>query len=188
MGMAIANTERWTIERFRALPDDRNRYEIIDGELFVTPSPSFPHQDAIGILFSRLHSYAVASRVAHVLAAPADVEYDEHTVVEPDILAMPLREGRKPRSWQEAGRLLLAVEVLSPSTARADRTVKRKLYQRQGVPQYWIVDLDARLVELWRPGDDRPEIVTQRLEWQPDPEHPPLAIDLARFFSEIAED
>lgn len=188
MGMAIATTERWTIERLRALPDDRNRYEIVDGELFVTPSPSFPHQDAVASLFLQLRSYAVAHRVAHVLTAPADVEYDEHTVVEPDILAMPLREGRKPRSWQEAGRLLLAVEVLSPRTARADRTVKRQLYQRQGVPQYWIVDLDARIVERWRPGDERPEIVTQRLEWQPDPAHPPLVIGLVHFFAEIAGD
>ena len=62
---------------------------------------------------------------------------------------------------------LLAVEVLSPSTARADRTVKRRLYQRAGVPEYWIVDLEARLVERWRPADERPEVLTDTLTWRP---------------------
>ena len=82
-------------------------------------------------------------------------------------------------------RLLLAVEVLSPSTARADRDVKRRLYQAQGVPEYWIVDLDARLVERWRPDDEPPEIITDRIEWQVDPALPALMIELPALFREI---
>jgi Uma2 family endonuclease len=95
--------------------------------------------------------------------------------------------GRRPRRWSDITRLLLAVEVLSPSTARADRTVKRRLFQRVGVPEYWIVDVEARLVERWRPGDARPEIVTDALAWQPEPAHAPLVIDLPTLFAAILD-
>ncbi len=64
-------------------------------------------------------------------------------------------------------KLLLAVEILSPSSQRADRTVKRRLFQRERVPEYWIVDIDARLVSRWRPDDTRPEEIDGRLEWAP---------------------
>ena len=80
------------------------------------------------------------------------------------------------------------MEVLSPSTARADRQVKRRRYQRHGVPEYWIVDLDARLVERWRPADERPEILAERLEWRAVPEAPPLEIDLGEYFSEVLDE
>jgi len=75
--------------------------------------------------------------------------------------------------------------VLSPTTARGDRSVKRRLYQRVGVPEYWIVDLEAQLVERWRPADERPEVLTESLGWQPDPAVAPHVIDLAGFFSKI---
>jgi Uma2 family endonuclease len=81
--------------------------------------------------------------------------------------------------------LLLAVEVLSPSTGRADRQAKRRLYQRQRVPEYWIVDVDARLIERWRPADERPEILTERLAWHPDAAHPPLEIDVPAYFADV---
>jgi Uma2 family endonuclease len=77
------------------------------------------------------------------------------------------------------------IEVLSPTTARADRHVKRRLYQRERVPEYWIVDVDARLVERWRPEDQRPEILAEQLAWQPEPSQPPLVIDLAGYFREV---
>ena len=80
------------------------------------------------------------------------------------------------------------MEVVSPSTARADRTVKRLLFQRAGVPEYWIVDLDARLVERWRPGDDRPEVLTELLRWHPDPAAAPLEIDMPQFFATVNGD
>jgi Uma2 family endonuclease len=181
-----APTARWTIEMVRAMPNDGNRYEVIDGVLWVTPAPSFTHQRAVLGLAVRLHAYLREHPIAAPIIAPADVEFQEpHTMVEPDVFAVPLIEGRLPRNFLEAGRLLLAVEVLSPSSARADRDVKRRLYQRQGVPEYWIVDLDARLIERWRPADERPEILTDQIEWQPDPTHPPLAMELPAFFAEV---
>jgi len=100
----------------------------------------------------------------------------------------PLVEGRRPRSWQEIRTLLLAVEVVSPSSARADRTVKRRLYQRTGVAEYWIVDLDARLVERWRPGDERPELLAETLVWGPEGSTEPLTLDLPRLFAVILDD
>jgi Uma2 family endonuclease len=96
-------------------------------------------------------------------------------------------EGRRPRAWTQIRTLILAVEVLSPATARADRQVKRRRYQRHGVAEYWIVDLDARLVERWRPADERPEILAERLEWCPSLGAPALDLDLPRLFGEIVD-
>ena len=175
----------WTIEDLADTPDDGNRYEILDGELLVTPAPSWDHQEAVALLYLRFAAYLAVHAVAHVKLSPADVVFARDTVVEPDLFLVPLASGRKPRTWEEAGRLLLAVEVLSPSSARADRVSKRKRYQREGVPEYWIVDVDARVVERWRPGDERPEILTDRLIWQADEVHPALAIDLPAYFADV---
>jgi Uma2 family endonuclease len=124
--------KRWTRDEVLALPDDGNRYELVDGELLVSPSPRPIHQLAVS-----------------------------------------------------AGIPLLVVEVLSPSTARFDRVTKRRRFQRSRVPTYWIVDIDARLVEVWTPDDRSPVIAEETLHWQPDPGVPPLAIDLPGCFREI---
>jgi Uma2 family endonuclease len=68
---------------------------------------------------------------------------------------------------------------------RAGRQAKRRLYQRESVAEYWIVDMDARLVERWRPGDERPKVLAERLDWQPEPTLPPLVIDLAAYFADV---
>ena len=189
MGMAHliakAGSTGWTAEMLDELPDDGNRYEIIDGELFVTPSPTWRHGDAVMDLYRRLDPFVRANALGHVKVAPQDVVYSRCTVVEPDLFVVPLVEGRKPRTWVEAGRLLLAVEVLSPGSQRADRWAKRVLYQRENVPEYWIVDVDARLIERWRPGDERPEMLVAQLEWCPDPAKPPLGLDLESYFAEV---
>ena len=210
--MGMVATREWTVAEVLALPYDGRRYELIDGGLYisgtlvtgdeipgpselVTPSPSWVHQRAVLGLAKRLDVYLRERRSGTVLIAPADVELAEGSVVEPDVFVVPLVAGRAPRTWQEAGRLLLAVEVLSPGTARVDRVTKRRLYQRHGVPEYWIVHVDARIVERWRPGDDRPEMLEERLEWRPDttsqgrddPSTPALVIELGPFFAEIAD-
>ncbi|HEY7877937.1 MAG TPA: Uma2 family endonuclease [Gemmatimonadaceae bacterium] len=170
-------TKRWTVEEVRSLPDDGQRYEVVDGELLVTPTQTWRHQDAAKQLFVCLHSYLDAHQVGDVWFAPADVEYGSATMVEPDLFVVPLVGGRRARRWEDVGRLLVAVEILSPSSARADRTVKRRLYQREGVPEYWIVDVDARLIERWRPEDERPEILADRLTWAPDGAAVPFTVD-----------
>lgn len=187
MAMATSVTH-WTADMVRALPDDGNRYEVVDGALLVTPGPSWQHQRGVIELFLRLREYVATNAIGYVMIAPADVELGPDRMVQPDLFVVPLVDGRPPHSWEEAGRLLLAVEILSPATARADRIVKRRLYQREGVPEYWIVDVDARLIERWRPEYDRPEILTDRLEWRPDPSQPAtptLELDLPAYFAEV---
>ncbi len=171
----------------RALPEDGNRYEVVAGELFVTPAPSFDHQQAVARLLLRLVPYVDAHGLGYALASPADIEFEEEHLVQPDIFVTPRLEGRRPERWSDIKRLLLAVEVLSPGTARADRTVKRQLFQRVGVPDYWIVDVAARVVECWRPREPRPEVLSATLAWRPSPDVPPLEIGLPQLFAEIVE-
>lgn len=178
MGMPQAAT-RWTADMVRALPDDGNRYEVIDGELFVTPAPAFRHQRAVGELQFRLRLYTMSSDIGEVLASPADISTREDRLVQPDIFVIP-KAARPVCSWPDIQHLALAVEVLSPSTARADRLVKRRLY-RELADEYWIVDLDARVVERWRAQDERPEIIADRLVWEVAGAEP-FVLDLGPFF------
>jgi Uma2 family endonuclease len=175
----------WTAEMLRDLPDDGKRYEIIDGELFVSPAPRLIHQRAIGELFVHLRAYLRANGVGYAYFAPADVEFSDSNLVEPDLLVIPPVEGQLPRKASELRRLRLAIEVLSLSTARLDRHWKRQLYQRERVPEYWIVDCDARLIERWRPHDERPEILGETITWHPEGASEPLVIDLVALFAEI---
>jgi len=185
MGMP-ETAERLTAAMVRALPDDRNRYEVIEGELFVTPAPSWPHQWVVGGLFRHLANYLHGQSWGEVVMSPADISFHEDMLVQPNLFVVPIGpDRRRPRQWADIRALLLVVEVLSPSTARADRQVKRRLYQREGVGEYWVVDPDARVVERWRPEDDRPEIVTGTLTWQPEPSAPPFELDLAEFFDDV---
>ena len=184
MGMPQA-AETWTAEQIRALPDDGLRHEVVDGEHLVSPSPRPLHQAAVAELMWWLDRYVREHRLGRLWTSPADIELDRKSLVQPDVF---VTRNRRVKSWKDAVPLRLAVEVLSPSTARADRIVKRRRFQRASV-EYWIVDLDARLVERWRPGDQRPEVATEKLEWQPEQSLPPLAIDLVAFFREVdAED
>jgi Uma2 family endonuclease len=183
--MAMPATTTWTADMVRALPNDGKRYEVIDGELFVTPAPTLTHQRATFNLAIVLQPYVDGHGIGEVLLSPADVLTSEHVTVQPDVFVASLVEGRKPTSWNEVGTPVLAVEILSPSTARADRHVKRRLYQRERVSEYWIIDVDACLLERWRADDERPEILADRVDWRPDPRHPPLVIDLAKYFREV---
>jgi len=186
MGMPQAARD-WTVQRVLALPDDGKRYEVVDGELLVTPSPTFHHQDAIFALARRLDPFVRAAGAGYLSISPADIELDERTLVQPDLFVFELPGGRRPERWKDISRILLAVEVLSPSSARTDRHVKRRRYQRYGISEYWIVDLDSRLVERWRPGDERPEILSETLTWQPWHSAAPFELDVSGFFAEVLD-
>jgi Uma2 family endonuclease len=186
MPQTMPRQGEWTVEAMWQLPETGERYEVIDGVLYVTPSPSDEHQDAIGILYVPIAAYLGRCPVGWVRAAPADVRFAPDRGVQPDLYVAPLVDGRRPRGWQQIRHLLLAVEVLSPSTAANDRGVKRRLYQRHA-DEYWIVDLDARLIERWRPGDARPEILDQALAWRPAGADEPMALDVPAFFREVLE-
>jgi Uma2 family endonuclease len=185
MAMPAQHTE-WTVDMVRALPDDGNRYEVIDGELFVTPSPSLVHQRAVFELLDLLRPYVKSHGIGEALASPADViVYGPRKFVQPDLFVLPLVDGAPIRAWTDVGRLLLAVEVLSPSTERVDRGRKRILYRDKAVPEYWVIDADARTIERSRMDDFAVEILTDSLEWHPDPNVPPLTIDLPAYFNHV---
>jgi Uma2 family endonuclease len=179
--------QHWTVDDIHALPDDGNRYEVIDGELLVTPAPRWRHQRAIGVLYGLLRSYVDGARVGDVLFAPADVVFSPTRLVQPDLFVVPLVDGRRPEQFADVGRLLLAVEVLSPSTARADRVAKRTLFRDQRVPEYWVVDLEARTIERATPAADDVEILGEQLSWQPHSASAPLIVDLRQYFSTVLD-
>src|ERR1043166_3036368 len=176
MGMP-ETTGRWTREMVLALPDDGNRYELFDGELLVTPAPSWLHQRLVMAFYDRLKPYVRANGLGEVVVSPADVSLDGEQVAQPDLFVIPPTSARPPASWTELPKPILILEVLSPPTARNDRVTKRRAFQRNRIPEYWIADPDSRTVERWRPSDDRAEFLDGTLTWQPSPEHPPLETD-----------
>ena len=184
MGMP-QQAARWTAAMVRALPEDGNRYEVVDGELLVTPAPSELHQRAAFLLGVLLDQYIRALGMGEAHLSPADIELDAHGMVQPDAFVQGLVQGRPSKAWNTGAPLLLVVEVVSPSTARADRTAKRRRYQRAGIPQYWVVDVDARVIERWRSADERPEVLGESLSWQPAGATQALTVDLAGLFARI---
>jgi Uma2 family endonuclease len=183
VGMPDA-ARRYTAEEVLAFPSDGNRYEIVDGELLVTPAPTPNHQVVLGRLYVALASYLEPyADVAVTFFFPADIIWSEAEYVQPDLFVVPAAQATG--NWRDYQTLLLAIEVVSPSSARGDRFTKRRLYQRRGVGAYWIVDPDAQLVEVWHPGDARPEIATDVLRWRVEPEATELTIDLAQLFRRL---
>ncbi len=183
--MGMVATRIWTREEVLALPDDGNRHELIDGELLVTPAPRGRHQRAVIKLALLLQPYVDEHHLGSLMFLPGDLDLQSGQVVQPDLFVGALLDGREPVEWEEYGIPILAVEVLSPSTAENDRVKKRRLYRRVGIPVYWILDIDARLVEEWTPDADRPRVLDDRLVWQPDPRLPPLKIDLPPYFARV---
>jgi Uma2 family endonuclease len=178
----------WTAEDVRALPEDGKRYECIDGELLVTPAPSFNHGYAVEFLRDRLRDYVREHVLGQLLSAPADVEVVAGSMVQPDLFVARSVTGARIRLTSDIAELVLAVEVLSPSTASRDRGVKRRFYQRAGVEEYWIVDLEARRVERWMPSSERAEVLDSTLAWRPRGARETLEIDLLAYFVEVLDD
>lgn len=189
MGMP-AETRRWTAAQVRDLQAQSPpgiRYELIAGTLIVTNSPRVAHQRAVGQLYIALANYLEAEPVGEVLTSPADLELRPENITQPDVFVVPT-EPVLVKEWADVRALLLAVEVLSPSTAKHDRTTKRAYYQSVEVPEYWVVDVNARLVERWRPGNVVPEIARDALVWAPEGARTPLTIDLTRLFARALGD
>lgn len=181
MGMPAHSVE-WTVDMARTLPDDGQRYEVLDGELRVTPAPSLEHQRAVFALYDRLKPYVTAHALGELLGAPVDIQFSHRRLVQPDLLVARFVAGRRPRESRDIQGLRLWVEVISASTARADRTEKSRIAMQEDVDEYWIVDVVGTFFERWRRSEERPEIVRGPLVWQPDPDVPPLIIDLAGYF------
>ncbi|TYL45002.1 Uma2 family endonuclease [Nocardioides sp. BGMRC 2183] len=135
---------------FDALPDDGNRYELLEGEIVVAPSPGLDHQRLAGELYVTLREACPPEWM--VLFAPFDVALAESTVVEPDLL---VTERDRPTQRALEGPPLLAVEILSPSSRGRDQVRKKRLYEKAGVPSYWIVDPEVPSLTAWQLQDGR---------------------------------
>ena len=135
------------------------------------------HDAVVAALERRIGRYLQLYPVGRLHVVPQELRFADGTVVEPDLFVVP----------SGGGPPLLAGEVMAPATRRADRVVKRALYQRHRVAEYWILDADAALLERWRPDDTRPEVLDETVEWRPDPGRPMLVIDLPRFFAEAGK-
>lgn len=172
-------TKRWTLEEIHSLPDDGNKYELVRGELFVTPPPSEDHETILARLSRILDPYAAENGLGMVYH-PRSVMRFEGSEVEPDLMVRQPRTD-KGRDWVHAPTPILIVEVLSGSTRRRDLVQKRDLYLDAGVPEYWIVDPEGASIRVVR-ARFTDEVVTDRLTWSPGGAPQPLIVDLAAIF------
>ena len=184
MVMPIRENTVTTIEELLALPDDGLRHELLDGVHVVTPAPAYPHQAVLGEFDFALRKSLEGQDELQLLTSPADIVLSPRTLVQPDVFVVRKQPGQILKKWSEVGVPVLAIEFLSRSTAARDRGAKRRIYQVAGVAEYWIVDLDARLVERWRPGDARPEVVSEELVWEPLPTVT-ARLDLPALFARV---
>ncbi len=160
---AHAPTHRWTEEEFYAARDAAPAGER--WELFV-----------------RLHAYVREQRIGTAYCAPLDVKLEPGLVMQPDVLVVPAGHLRQHDDIVRA--LLLAAEVISPSSARFDRVIKRPRYQRHKVSEYCVIDQEAETFERWQPADERPAILSERLTWHPSAAAVPFELDIPAFFRE----
>ena len=187
MGMSLAIKREWSVDDVWALPDDpAHKYEVVDGELLVSPSPRAVHQDAVSELGMLLRLYARNCGVGKALVAPFDVVFDYRGMTQPDVMVFGnVTREEMDRGAKERPLPMLMIEVLSPSTSMHDRYVKRGRYQRAGV-ECWIVDIEARLFEIWSPTASVPEILEAELIWHPVAAAMPFRLNLAEFFREVS--
>jgi Uma2 family endonuclease len=172
----------WTYAEFARLPDDGNRYEVIAGELYVTPAPNRLHQRVSARLVHLFEGFCEKHGAGEVYDAPFDVIFGEGDYVEPDLVFV--REERVDEVIRDHGIVGtpdLVIEILSDSTEHRDRGIKRERYAAYGVPEYWIIDTDAKHVEVYRlsRGDLRRVAVEDDvLRYRPAPGTPELVIDV----------
>lgn len=170
----------WTVSDLERLPDDGNRYEILHGELLVTPLPSNVHQGVVGRLFRLLANWCDA-HTGWACRTPGGVYISETNWLEPDIAVYPAPE-YSALPWREMPPPRLAVEVGSPSTRRRDRHRKRPAYLAYGVDEVWTINARRRVIERWTNASEFPEMYRDEITWTPDPALTPLAVTGLELF------
>lgn len=168
-----------------ARPDDGSRYELIDGKLLVTPSPGEAHQDVVRTLIAVLVEYFEDAEIGAVMHSPSDVRTGDNSRnrIQPDVYVVRRTNGIRPSYPYQLSDLLLAVEVASPNNPLLDYQIKRDMYLRSGVPEYWIVNPEARNISRWSGSDEPGELLSHELRWQPSGMLSPLVIALPEFFA-----
>jgi Uma2 family endonuclease len=182
--MSMAAPIYYTADQVRAMPDDGNRYEVVYGELLVTPAPRLWHQVLVHRLSVAVEMYLRSEPVGVVLNSPADISWGRDVLVQPDVFVVDPDEART-LDWSRMRTLLLVAEVLSPSTSKGDRFLKRLRYREVGVPLYWVVDGDERSVEVWTPSDEFPRFERERLIWHPPGAREPFTLTLDQLFRSV---
>ena len=185
-----AMRRRWTVEavrRLNAATPSWPRYELIDGELLVTPSPGLGHQIAVSELLLLIAPYVQQQGLGITIPSPSDVELREGSITQPDLYVLPAGPDAEEKgvSRSESLKLVLTVEVLLPASLRADRVTKRDFYMESSVAEHWIVDLESRLFERWVPTESTPELQQTALSWRPTGSSATLTIDIAAYFAGV---
>ena len=182
--MGMAAPLYYSAEMVRAIPDDGNRYETVHGELLVTPAPRAWHQAIARRILGKLDRYLEEHPVGCLFYSPADISWGPDNLVQPDLFVVDLEQARS-LDWSKMTTLLLTIEVLSPKTARYDRHTKRRLYQEVGIPFYWIVDPDKKIVEVWTPESQFPVVEPELVRWKPEGVEEEFVLDLDGLFKPI---
>lgn len=140
---------KFTYEDYLLFPDDGKRHELIDGEHYVTPSPVTKHQKISGNIFVNLGTYIQKIKIGHLFAAPMDVVLSDLDVVQPDLLFISKTRDSIMTEKNIQGAPDLVVEILSESSRKTDEMIKRKLYERYRVAEYWIVDPELESIKIY---------------------------------------
>ncbi len=178
MHMATS-TKQWTLQEVHSLPDDGNKYELVLGELFVTPPPTDEHETILARL-SRILDPFVAANGLGMVYHPRAVMRFEGSEVEPDLMVRQAHTDRDG-SWDDAPTPILVAEVLSGSTRRRDHVQKRDLYLNAGVAEYWVIDPEGRNVRIVRAGN-ADEIAAEQFTWAPKETAESLVINVPALF------
>ena len=161
--MAVSAVRHWTVEDLEHLPDDGNKYEVVRGELLVTPAPSYWHQLIVARLARVLEPYVLEQNLGMVFQARSIVRRAGGEA-EPDLYVSEVSEHR---DWNDAPTPLLVVEVQSRSTRYRDERQKRAYYLEDvGIPEYWIVDRKSRSIRIARLGESD-VVATTEMHWHP---------------------
>ena len=175
------DTFEWTLDDLHRLPDDGTKYELVRGELFVTPAPSPAHERIAVVLSDLLVDYVRAEHLGRVFH-PRAVVRSRGSEVEPDIMVRQWTE-RVPTNWAALPVPLLVVEILSGITRLRDPGTKKDFYREVGVPTYWIADGTARTIRAIEPPS-QDVIVSDILAWHPAGASKPLILDVQAAFRE----
>ena len=170
----------WTVDDVERLPNDGNRYEILHGELLVTPLPSNGHQGLVVRLIVLLSAWC-QTHTRWAIRSPGGVLVSATNWFEPDIAVYAAPEFSR-LSWRDLPPPRLVVEVLSPSTRRRDRHGKRPVYLAHGVGEVWLVDDATRTVERWTAASEFPETLREIFSWTPDAAYPSMVATADELF------
>jgi Uma2 family endonuclease len=152
---------KYTYREYQYFPDDGNRHEVIDGDHYMSPAPSAKHQTASRRLQFQLYRQIEEMGLGLVFDAPFDVELAPHDIVQPDLIVI-MNDRRHILTPKRAiGVPNLIIEILSDSNPAHDRVLKFEMYQRVGLPEYWIVDPDAELIEQWVLDNEQYKMTTE---------------------------